>query len=178
MNARVRRALVAVPAVIVGAVLGMALAVPAPTTLAQPVDVSFAQMLPGETRSASHPVTIPVRARVVDTAWSTVGADAEWTVTLCPGEACTDWHDLVGTTLDSGTHSLVTTVRMPDELEQGATAAASGSITFVEADAALPSTGNTLAAGVIGAGIAALVGGIIIILLARRRREDEEETRS
>ncbi|MGV9192872.1 LPXTG cell wall anchor domain-containing protein [Microbacterium sp. MC2] len=168
----------AVPAVIIGAVLGVGLLTPAPATFAQPVDISFAQMLPGETRSAAQPVTIPVRARVVDSAWSIGGTNAEWTVTLCTGDACTGWDDLVGTTLSSGTHSLVTTVRMPDELEQGATAAASGSITFVEADAALPSTGNTIAAGVIGAGIAALVGGIIIILLARRRREDEEETRS
>lgn len=176
MNARIRQALATVvPAMIIGAVLGAGLAASAPVTLAQPVDVSYQRMLPGETRSASQPFTVPVRAKVAATTWSTAGADADWTVTMCTGDVCTEWDDLVGTTLASGTHTLVTTIRMPDDLAQGATAAASGTVSFVEADATLPSTGGTLAAGAIGAGIAAIIGGSIIILLARRRKDEEEE---
>ncbi len=179
MSTRIRQTLAAVvPAMIVGTVLAVGLAMPAPTTVALPVEVSHQQMLPGETRSSTQPFTIPVRARVAATDWSTTGADADWTVALCTGNECTEWDDLTGSTLASGTHTLVTTTRMPDDLAQGAAAAASGTLTFVEADATLPSTGGTLAAGAIGAAIAAIIGGFIIILIARRRKEQEEEATS
>ncbi|GAA3901557.1 LPXTG cell wall anchor domain-containing protein [Microbacterium invictum] len=171
-----RRALgTLVPAMIIGAVLGAASIAPVAATVAQPVDVNLQTMLPGESRAVIQEVTVSQRARVAATEWTTAGVDADWNIRLCTDTDCTRWQDLVGTTLASGTHEIRATITMPNQLDQGATASASGSITFIEADATLPSTGATLASGALGAGIAAIVGGFVIVLIARRRRAQEED---
>lgn len=152
-----------------GAVSGAAVA--APETSAVPASFDAAAMLPGEARTSSEPVSLPLTARVIDTSWSTTGA-ADWTVDLCDSRTCLPFESLADTVLAAGDYDLRATVRMPGDVAQGVVATARGEIRFAEFRRQLAGTGGVAPFAALGAGLAATLTGLFFIVAARRRREE------
>ena len=157
-----------------------------------PVQVSFDNLLPGDVRSTSWPITVPAPARIATATVHQAGTGGvQWTARLCPagGGACVDLLSAtVGTALAQGSYSLQVGVSAGD-LQPGQTRTLEARYTLVEvADGWLADTGGSLggggqlamtglpavALGITAAGAAGL-GGVLVVL-ARRRQEADADT--
>lgn len=146
-----------------------------------PVQVSFDNLLPGEVRGTSWPVSVPVPARIAAAA---VRQDdgVQWTARLCPtaGGACLDLLSAtVGTTVAEGDYRVQVGVDATD-LQPGQSRSFEARYTLAEAeDGWLADTGGALAMTGVPAlavgSVAVLTAafGAVLVLLARRRRDDE-----
>ncbi|OJV78505.1 MAG: hypothetical protein BGO37_07205 [Cellulomonas sp. 73-92] len=152
-----------------------------------PVQVSFDNLLPGDVRSTSWPVTVPTPARIATATVHQGGSGGvQWTARLCPagGGGCVDLMSAtVGTPLAQGTYSLQVGVSAGD-LQPGQTRTLDARYTLVEvADGWLADTGGPLGGGggqlamtglpAVALGITAVgaagLGGVLVVLARRRR---------
>jgi hypothetical protein len=159
-------------------VLIAALAVLAGSLTARAADVSrvdvvldFTGLVPGVVREVTHPVEVPVDARIAESGFISVTGVAEqidWTIDLCNTRSCRDITDgAVGSLVAPGSYTLnVSAVLTEDVTGDGE---ALGRVRLVAVDT-LATTGTTVARVTsIIAGIAVLLG--LAVLLGSRRRE-------
>ncbi|HEY0118127.1 MAG TPA: hypothetical protein VGC04_05040 [Cellulomonas sp.] len=167
-------------------VLGAGSAQALPRSL--PLQVSFTDLQPGQTRSTSWPVQIPTRARITQAMLRQDGpGGVRWTARLCPvsGAACLDvMTAAVGTSITAGDYLLTVGLTVVD-LQPGQSQSLEGRYTLVEDDdgvladtggdgpnGGLASTGlSVLPLGVTALALAAL--GVLLVVLARRRHEEQ-----
>ena len=176
-------ALLAGASVVLGA--GSAQALPQPV----PLQVSFADLLPGDVRSTSWPVQVPYPAVIAQAALVKAGAgDLRWTARLCPvaGSACLDLLTAgVGTPLAAGDYELQVGLTVVD-MQPGQSQSLEGRYTLVE-DGLLAGTGGgpdvlastgapALSLGLTGVVVAVL--GLLLVVLAHRRRGGDRTDRS
>lgn len=180
----------AAASLLVAAVLALACVVLTAGTaqaLPLPVQVSFDNLLPGEVRSTSWPVSVPVPARI---AAATVHQDApggvQWTVRLCPtaGGGCLDLLPAtVGTTVAEGEYRVQVGIDAIN-LQPGQTRTFEARYTLAESgDGWLADTGGALAMTGVPALAVALMSvglagvGVLLVVLARRRDRGDENPR-
>lgn len=180
----------AAASLLVAAVLALACVVLTAGTaqaLPLPVQVSFDNLLPGEVRSTSWPVSVPVPARIAD---ATMRQDApggvQWTARLCPtaGGACLDLLSAtVGTTVAEGDYRVQVGIDAVN-LQPGQSRSLEARYTLAEAeDGWLADTGGALAmtgvpalpVALTSVGLAAV--GVLLVVLARRRDRGDENQR-
>ncbi|GEL95875.1 hypothetical protein [Cellulomonas composti] len=146
--------------------------------LSIPLEVTFRDMMPGESASHTWQVTVPERAVVSEARLEESGpGEATWTTELCPGAgACLDLGTLkVGTPLPAGSYDLRVGVTV-HELDPGQTQSIEGRYTLVGApgDDGLASTG--LGAGPLAAAaLAFALLGLLLLVVGRRRRTEHDE---
>ena len=179
-----RAAAVAATSFLVAALLALAFVVLTAATAraaSLPVQVSFDNLLPGDVRSTSWPISVPAPARIATATVREGGSGGvQWTARLCPtaGGACVDLMSAtVGTALAQGDYSMEVGVSAGD-LQPGQTRTLEARYTLVEvADGWLADTGGTLAMTGLPAAALAVVAvlaagsGALLVFLARRRRE-------
>ncbi len=151
---------------------------------ALPVQVSFDNLLPGETRSTSWPVSVPVAATIAAATVHQDGADGvRWTVRLCPaaGGGCLDLLSAVaGQAVAQGDYRVQVGLVATD-LEPGQSRGLDARYTLTEgADGWLADTGGALAmtgtpamALALTAVALATLGGLLVVVARRRDRDDE-----
>lgn len=172
MNRHRRVLAAALPAV----VLVVALAVLAGNVTARAAEVErvdvvldFTGLVPGVVREVTHPIEVPVDARIAQSGFLSVTGVAEqidWTIDLCASTSCRDITEgAAGTAVAPGSYELrVSAVLTADVVGEGE---ALGRVRLVAADT-LPATGAT----VVWATSIAVVGvvlGVLALSLARRR---------
>lgn len=163
------RVAVVVLAVLFGGGSGAAIAAPVAADSSLPATVALADMLPGEARTTVQILTVPVPARIVTAHWSTVG-DADWDVELCDSSDCVPFESLEDTQLTAGEHELRATVRLSEDVAQGASASAAAEIRLVESSERLAATGGVAPLAALAAGVSGLAAGLALLIAARRWR--------
>ena len=157
-------------AALVVALTGMS--VPANAAGAQATFVaSFADMVPGETRSASQAVTVPTEAALTVAEWDRSGHEGfAWQVRLCDAQCAPVTSTTTGMVLAPGDYRLeiaVTAGDVPMASESGLT----GRLVWTETADDLPVTGSdAIGLGVLAVGLTGL--GFWLLLVSRRREED------
>lgn len=148
-----------------------------------PVQVSFDNLLPGEVRSTSWPVSVPVSARIAAaTVHQGAPGGVQWTAQLCPttGGGCLDLLSAtVGTTVAEGEYRMQVGIDAVN-LQPGQSRSFEARYTLAEAeDGWLADTGGSLAMtgvpalalGLVSAALATV--GALLVILARRERGGE-----
>jgi len=141
--------------------------------------MSFDELLPGETRSESTPVELPVAVRVGEVRLHEVGprGGVRWAAELCPesGDPCVDLLARGGTPsyVAAGRAAIVVTVT---ELALGPGGGSSlvGRITFDEVGT-LAITGPEAVPSLVATAAALVSTGALLVVLARRRRAVEPD---
>lgn len=166
-----------VAAALAAAVLVIALGVLVGNVTARAADVEqvdvvldFTGLVPGVVREATHPVDVPVDARIAEAGFLSATGVAEqidWTIDLCAGSSCRDiTQGAAGTPVAPGSYTLrVSAVLTEDVVGEGE---ALGRVRLVAADT-LPATGTTVVWATSIVAAVAVAVGLTARLVARRR---------
>lgn len=154
----------------------LALAAPAEATTGRTVRLDLGLLVPGVTSTATATLDVPVRARVVDADWISVGGLdglADWTAALCLRARCIPLAQLTGTVLAPGDWQLQVTARLPAGARPSeALGQADGRIVMSQAvDGGLAATGVPLLSLLLVAALSIGVG--VVVLRGGRRRSDD-----
>ena len=156
-------------AALVVALLGMSAPAHA-ASVQETFAVSFGNLVPGESRSASQAVTVPTEATLSVAHWERTGHEGfAWEVRLC-GADCRVLTPTTGAVLPAGVYRLEIAVTAGD-VPMASEAALVGRFVLTEVTDELPMTGVE----VVGLGLAAVVLtglGFWLLLVARRKEED------
>lgn len=162
-----------VAAAVAGGVLGVVASSPA-TATEVPVDIALDPLVPGVTSSGSTVIEVPVRARVVSSAWTDRDDRVDWNMRLCSeATSCVSVEDLTGgPAIAAGRYTVTVDATLIDDSPSSGDLdfRASGSLQMTEATSGdLALTGTQVPAWILPATLIGLGVGILLVLLPRRR---------
>lgn len=136
------------------------------------IDMSFESLLPGETRSETAQVRVPVRARLVDVVVEEVASEPgalAGQVELCPpsGTCLPVAPASEGAVLVAGVHDLEVSVTLADDAPARATSSITGRLVLRADEPELPPTG--FAPALLGAAVVVLGAGLVLVTVSRRQ---------